>query len=86
MVKYNSVPPDTYIRVKKGLQGDHIVSQYPSFHESMYDSFEIISLDGAVAVYYYKDGTLEVKGNDKNSFFRSVIRQVNKIVSRKEYL
>lgn len=86
MVKYNSVPPDTYIRVKKGLQGDHIVSQYPSFHESMYDSFEIISLDGTVAVYYYKDGTLEVKGDDKNSFFRSIVRQVNKLVSRKEYL
>ncbi len=86
MVRYNLVPPDTYIRVKKGLQGDHVVSQYPSFHESMYDSFEIISLNGKVAIYYYKNGTLEVEGDDKNSFFRSIIRQVNKLVSRKEYL
>lgn len=86
MVRYNLVPPDTYIRVKKGLQGDHVVSQYPSFHESMYDSFEIISLNGKVAIYYYKNGTLEVDGDDKNSFFRSIIRQVNKLVSRKEYL
>ncbi|MDE1818118.1 MAG: hypothetical protein KGH86_03600 [Thaumarchaeota archaeon] len=86
MVRYNLVPPDTYIRVKKGLQGDHMVSQYPSFHESMYDSFEIISLDDKVAVYYYKNGTLAVEGDDKNSFFRSVVRQVNKLVSRKDYL
>lgn len=52
----------------------------------MHDSFEIVSLEGKVAIYYYKDGTLEVKGDDKNLFFRSIVRQVNKLVSRKEYL
>ncbi len=63
-----------------------MVSQYPSFHESMYDSFEIISLSDKVAVYYYKNGTLVVEGDDKNSFFCSIVRQVNKLVSRKDYL
>jgi len=86
LVRYNTVPPDLYLRVKKGLQNDHVLSQYPSFHESMYDSFEIISLEGKVAVYYYKDGTLAVEGNESNSFFRRIVRQVNKIISKKEYL
>lgn len=86
MVQYNAVPPDTYTRVKKGLQEDHVVSQYPSFHESMYDSFEIISIDGRVAIHYYKNGTLAVEGDDANSFCRKIIRQVNKLVSRREYL
>lgn len=85
-MSYRSVPPDAYIRVRKGLQNGHLISQYPSFHESMHDSFEIVSLEGKVAIYYYKDGTLEVKGDDKNLFFRSIVRQVNKLVSRKEYL
>ncbi|HJW19094.1 MAG TPA: hypothetical protein VJ571_00875 [Candidatus Nitrosotalea sp.] len=52
----------------------------------MYDSFEIISLNGTVAVYYYKNGTLAIEGDDVNSFFRSIVRQVNKLVSRKDYL
>ncbi|MGI0018767.1 MAG: hypothetical protein ACREA1_08655 [Nitrosotalea sp.] len=62
------------------------MSQYPSFHESMYDSFEIVSLEGKVAVYYYKDGTLVVEGNDADAFFRRIVRQVNKIISKKDYL
>ena len=86
MVSYRSVPPDVYLRVKKGLQYDHVVSQYPSFHESMYDSFEIISLNGKIAIYYYKDGMLEIHGDEQNSFYRKIIRQVNKIISKKEYL
>lgn len=53
---YRDVPPDLYFLIKKGLQNDHVASQYPSFHESMYDSFEIFSLDGKISVYYYKDG------------------------------
>lgn len=86
MASYRSVPPDSYLRVKKGLQNDHVVSQYPSFHESMYDSFEIISLDGKIAVYYYKDGTLAIEGDDKNPFYRRIVRQVNKLISKKDYL
>ncbi len=86
MVRYSTVPPDAYLLVKKGLQKDHVVSQYPSFHESMYDSFEIVSLEGKVAIYYYKDGTLAVEGNDADSFFRRIVRQVNKMISKKDYL
>lgn len=86
MVRYSTVPPDAYLRVKKGLQKDHVLSQYPSFHESMYDSFEMVSLEGKVAIYYYKDGTLAVEGNDADSFFRRIVRQVNKIISKKDYL
>ncbi len=86
MTSYRSVPPDSYLRVKKGLQNDHMVSQYPSFHESMYDSFEIISLDGKVAVYYYKDGTLVIQGDEKNPSCRRIIQQVNKLISKKDYL
>ncbi|MGI0058583.1 MAG: hypothetical protein ACREBJ_02345 [Nitrosotalea sp.] len=40
----------------------------------------------SVAAYYYKNGTLVVEGDDKNSFFRSIVHQVNKLVSRKDYL
>jgi hypothetical protein len=86
LVQYNAVPPDTYTRVKRGLQEEHVVSQYPSFHESMYDSFEIISIDGRAAIHYYKNGTLAVEGDDTNSFFRKIVRQINKLVSRREYL
>lgn len=80
------MPPDLYLRVKKGLQNDHVLSQYPSFHESMHDSFEILSLDGKVAVYYYKDGTLAVEGDENNLFFRRLVYQVNKLISKKDYL
>lgn len=52
----------------------------------MYDSFEIVSLEGKVAVYYYKDGTLAVEGNDADSFFCRIVHQVNKIISKKDYL
>ena len=52
----------------------------------MLESFEIISLDGKIAVYYYKDGTLAVEGDDKDPLFRRIIRQVDKLVSKKEYL
>ena len=86
MANYRNVPPDSYLRVKKGLQYDHVVSQYPSFHESMYDSFEIISLDGKVAIYYYKDGVLAIEGDERNPFYRRIVRQVNKLISKKEYL
>ncbi len=86
MVRYSTVPPDLYLRVRKGLQKDHVLSQYPSFHESMHDSFEIVSLEGKVAVYYYKDGTLTVEGDDGDAFFRRIVRQVNKMISRKDYL
>jgi ribonuclease HIII len=48
----------------------------------MHDSFEIISLNGKIAVYYYKNGMLAVEGDDKNSFFRSTVHQVNKLFQR----
>ena len=86
MVRYSAVPPDLYLRIRKGLQNDHVLSQYPSFHESMYDSFEIVSIEGKVAIYYYKDGILVVEGDDNNLFFCRIVRQVNKIISRKDYL
>ena len=52
----------------------------------MLESFEIISIDGKIAIYYYKDGTLAVEGDEGNSFFRRIVRQVNKIISKKDYL
>lgn len=86
MAHYNAVPPDSYIRVKKGLQNDHVLSQYPLFHESMYDSFEIISINGNVSIHYYKDGLLKIEGNEKNPTYRRIIRQINKLISKKDYL
>ncbi len=86
LVRYRAVPPDSYLHVKKGLQSDYVLSQYPSFHDTMHESFEIISLDGKIAVYYYKDGTLAVEGDEKDPVFRRIIRQVNKLVSKKEYI
>jgi hypothetical protein len=86
LVQYIAVPPDTYVRVKRGLQEDHMVSQYPSFHESMYDSFEIISIEGRAAIHYYKNGRLALEGDENNSFFRRIVRHVNKIVSTRDYL
>jgi hypothetical protein len=85
LVHYKTVPPDLYLRVKKGLQNNYVLSQYPSFHDSMLDSCEIISLDGKISVYYYKDGLLEIKGDERNSTVRIIIRQVNHIIS-KDYL
>ena len=52
----------------------------------MLESFEIISIDGKISIYYYKDGTLAVEGNEKDPSFRRIIRQVNKLVSKKEYI
>ena len=50
------------------------------------DSFEIISLDGKISVYYYKDGTLEIEGSDANPVYRRIIRLVNNLVSKKDYI
>ena len=85
-MSYNSVPPDLYFLVKKGLQNNNVVSQYPSFHESMHDSFEIITLDGNISIYYYKDGRLLIQSDKQDLFFRKIIRQINKIISKKDYL
>lgn len=85
-VQYSRVPPDLYFLVRRNLQEDHILSQYPSFHESMMDSFEIISIDGKISVYYYKDGLLEIQGDEKNKTFRRIVKQVNKSISKKDYL
>ena len=86
MTSYRDVPPDLYFLVKKGLQNDYVVSQYPSFHESMYDSFEIISLDGKISIYYYKEGRLVIQSDIQNLIYKKIIRQVNKIISKKVYL
>ncbi|MFZ0184041.1 MAG: hypothetical protein WBV92_06725 [Nitrosotalea sp.] len=63
-----------------------MVSQHPSLRKSTYDSFEIISLDCKVSIYYYKDGTLAIQGDEKNPFHRRIIRQTNKLISKKDYL
>lgn len=83
MVLYRAVPPDSYLRVKKGLQNDHVLSQYPSFHDTMHESFEIISLNGKIAVYYYKDGTLTIEGNEKDPLFHRIIRRSINLFQRK---
>ena len=80
------MPPDLYYSVKKSLMKDFILSQYPSYHDSMLDSFEIVSLDGKIAAYYYKDGTLEIQGRDTNSTFHRIIRLVNNLLSKKDYI
>ncbi len=86
MVNYKKLPPDVYYSIKKSLAKDFVLSQYPSYHDSMLESFEIVSLDGKIAVYYYKDGTLEIQGSDTNSMFRRVVRKVNGLVSKKDYI
>lgn len=86
MVRYKKLPPDLYYSMKRSLTGDFILSQYPSFHDSMMDSFEIVSIDGKVSIYYYKDGTLEIQGEDTNSSFRRIVRKVNGLVSKKDYI
>ena len=52
----------------------------------MLESFEIISIDGKIVIYYYKEGTLAVEGNEKDLLFSRIIRQVNKFVSKKEHI
>lgn len=86
MVNYKKLPPDTYYSIKRALTEDFIVSQYPSYHDSMLESFEIVSIDGKISIYYYKDGTLEIKGDDTNSTFRRIVRKVNGLVSKKDYI
>jgi hypothetical protein len=86
LVNYKKVPPDVYLLVKKALKGDFILSQYPSFHDSMMESFEIISIDGKISVYYFKDGMLQIEGDDTNPAYRRIVRKVNGLISKKDYL
>ena len=86
MINYKKVPPDAYLFVKKALKGDFILSQYPSFHDSMMESFAIISLDGKISVYYFKDGTLQIEGDETSNTFRGIVKKVNGIISKKDYL
>lgn len=86
MVSYRKLPPDVYHMVKRSLGKDYILSQYPHYHESMLDSFEIVSMDGNVSVFYYKDGTLEVAGQEANPAFRRLVKRVNSLVSKKDYI
>ncbi len=86
MVTYRKLPPDVYYTIKRTLTEDFILSQYPSFHDSMLESFEIVSIDGKISVYYYKDGTLEIQGDDTNPTFRRIIRKANSLVSKKDYI
>lgn len=50
----------------------------------MFESFDIILLDYKIVVYYYKDGTLGVEGEEKNKSFCKIISQVNKIISKND--
>lgn len=86
VVDYKKVPPDVYYSVKGLLVRDYITSQYPSYHESMLDSFEIVSIDGKISVYYYKDGTLKIEGSQSNSSYRRIIKRVNGLISKKDYI
>lgn len=86
MVDYKKVPPDVYYSVKGSLVDDYILSQYPSFHESMFDSFEIVSIDGKISIYYYKDGTLKIEGDQSNPSYRRIIKRVNNLISKKDYI
>lgn len=86
MVTYKKLPPDLYYSIKRYLTEEFIPSQYPSYHDSMLDSFEIVSIDGKISVYYYKDGTLDVQGREENPAFRRVVRKVNSLVSKKDYI
>ncbi|MDE1829276.1 MAG: hypothetical protein KGI25_03025 [Thaumarchaeota archaeon] len=86
MVNYKKLLPDLYYSIKRSLTKDFILSQYPSYHDSMLDSFEIVSIDGKISVYYYKDGTLEIQGKDTNPTFRRIVRNVNGLVSKKDYI
>ncbi len=86
MIDYKKVPPDIYYSIKGSLVDDYVLSQYPSFHESMYDSFEIVTIDGKVSVYYYKDGTLKIEGEQSNPSYRRIVRRVNNLISKKDYI
>ncbi len=86
MVNYKKLPPDLYYSIKKSLIDDFILSQYPSYHDSMLESFEIVSIDGKISIYYYKDGTLEIHGDDTNPMFRRIVKKVNGLVSKKDYI
>ncbi len=86
MVTYKKLPPDVFYTIKRTLTEDFILSQYPSFHDSMLESFEIVSIDGKISVYYYKDGTLEIQGDDTNPTFRRIVRKANSLVSKKDYI
>ena len=86
MVNYKKLPPDVYYTIKRSLTEDFILSQYPSYHDSMLESFEIVSIDGKISIYYYKDGTLEIQGSDANPMFRRIIKKVNGLASKKDYI
>ncbi|GEM_PF-3498723 len=86
MVAYKKLPPDLYHMIKRSLARDYVLSQYPACHDAMLDSFEIVSIDGNVPVFYYKDGTLEVSGDESNRTFRRMVRRLNGLVSKKDYI
>jgi len=85
LVDYRKVPRDAYELVKNALKGDYILSQYPSFHDSMIESFDIISLAGKISIYYYKDGTLQIEGDENNPSYHRIVRKVNALISKKDY-
>jgi len=86
LINYKKVPPDVYLLVKKALKGDFILSQYPAFHDSMMESFEIVSIDGKISIYYFKDGTLQIEADETNPVYRRIVRKVNGLISKKDYL
>ncbi|MDE1862047.1 MAG: hypothetical protein KGI33_03940 [Thaumarchaeota archaeon] len=86
MVKYKDLPPDVYQSIKRSLAGNFVLTHYPAFHDSMLDSFEIVSLDGKISVFYHLDGGLEIEGSDDNPAFRRIVKMVNGMVSKKDYI
>lgn len=86
MVNYKKLPPNVYYSIKRSLIEDFILSQYPSYHDSMLESFEIVSIDGKISIYYYKNGTLEIQGGDTNPTFSRIVKKVNGLVSKKDYI
>ncbi|HYL65493.1 MAG TPA: hypothetical protein VET47_00045, partial [Candidatus Limnocylindrales bacterium] len=83
---YRKVPPDAFGLVKRSLKREYILSQYPSLHDSMVESFDIVSLDGKISVYYYKDGTLQIEGDETNPAYRRIVKIVNGLISKKDYI
>jgi len=51
----------------------------------MIESFDIISLAGKISIYYYKDGTLQIEGDENNPSYHRIVRKVNALISKKDY-
>jgi len=43
-------------------------------------------LAGKISIHYYKDGTLQIEGNENNPSYHRIVRKVNGLISKKDYL